>query len=225
MQVQLFDSDLSFLFRFHTTEQLWVTLRDVIRASLPLPGVTPNPEWDRTLSRDLAESLLLGLQESLDQLLDREAAKRRSSEFGHVQVIALGSTVWIDPRDPESHEFQRVNGIYSAIKNAEAYPLHIFTLPKLGSLEFRTSWALRDTLPGTALSYAEIRDTVTDALHAALEHERSEENRTSFARDIERATERGVIESVVAFLSEWHLAQRTPSSTARATDKLRGILL
>lgn len=202
MQVQLFDSDLSFLFRFHTVERLWATLGDVIRTSLSLPGAEPNPEWDGILSQDLAESLLQGLQESLDRLLAREAAKRRSNEFGHVQVTSLGTTVWINPRDTESQEFQRVNGIFSAIKDANTHPLHIFILPKLGSLEFRTSWVLRDTPPGTVLSCAEIRDTVIDSLHAALERESSEENRTSLVRNIERAAEKAAIESVVTFLSE-----------------------
>ncbi|MFE7359223.1 hypothetical protein ACFU8Q_40685 [Streptomyces sp. NPDC057543] len=196
-----------------------------MRDTLSLPGKEGNPEWDRRIEPEHAKAFSDGLEPTLHHFLAREADKGNDGGFGQVHAIVLDQQIWINPRDPEAQELQRVNGIHTALRNARSFPLYLFTLPRLDSLEFRISRVLRNESSDISRTPEELRDQVVGLLGKIRESETVAENRESFTRDIESIGREGVVDEVVAFLCEWRLAERSPNGMVRATEKLRHVLM
>ncbi|MFC9478007.1 hypothetical protein [Streptomyces griseus] len=222
MQIQVFDGDRVFLIRINLTERIWHMIAPLVGESLHITG-EPSPEWDRELTEQSTARLREGLESPIQTLLTCSPDRHRRRGFGKVQREVLGERIWLDPRDTRDGEIQRLSGILASLKHASSFPLMLFTMPKLSSVEHRLAWLLREEADGFPAN--EVPSRVLRRLQEMQNLGLSEEVKNSLARDADRVALGELTQDAVARLHEWRLLQRTPDSKIRATQKLQVVLI
>jgi hypothetical protein len=216
---QIFDTAGEFVFRIHPGDRLWPLVREAFArydtesgdVAVDLNGIT--------------EALAVLEPELGDRLAGVRAKGRTGEELDEASVDVLGQQVWVNPRDPEDGELQRLNRLVSRLREAREAGLavQVLQVPALGPLPHRVATLLRSAPDGIAGP-----DLPRRVLAWIDELGRTPPFSTNFQQALRLDAEsvRGDgLDDALSTLASARLIDEAADGSIRATPKLRTIII